>query len=258
MAGHLPVDGAVTCEGIDRALFLSQGFVILRGVVPPELLQPVRSAYEVLVGRPRDLWRRQGSDTWDTSAQPRLNLKPYEELGGVGLPIDESAAAAVELWCHPNLQRASSQLLGIPDAGVTEMMLMCNPVAFEGPSSFHRDFSAPHSAPIEAYIDLNKEGSTRYLQWNLCLHDDKVLGLVPRSHLLMNTSDQNARMSADQSGHMPGAVQTQLRAGDAAVYMMPILHAGLHYSPVRRRTVHGGEHCATSHASGAAALAARV
>ena len=34
--------------------------------------------------------------------------------------------------CHPNMQQASSLLLGVPDAGVTEMMLMTSPTTDHG------------------------------------------------------------------------------------------------------------------------------
>ena len=35
-------------------------------------------------------------------------------------------------------------------------------------------------------------------------------------------------------------MQTELRAGDKAVYMMPILHWPNKYTPLRKRTIHGG------------------
>jgi hypothetical protein len=43
--------------------------------------------------------------------------------------IDAQTASAVEIWTHENMQRVRSQLLGVADAGVTEMMVMCSYVA---------------------------------------------------------------------------------------------------------------------------------
>ena len=48
------------------------------------------------------------------------------------MALSAETIAAVELWCTPNMQRASSELLGVADAGVTEMMLMANPAAEHG------------------------------------------------------------------------------------------------------------------------------
>ena len=100
---------------------------------------------------------------------------------------------------------------------------------------------ALHSAPAQAYTDLNVEGHPLYLQWNLALEDDTVLGVVPHSHARLNTPAENAQLRAGGlRSPLPGTVQTELRAGDAAVYMMPILHWADDYTPLRRRTIHGG------------------
>lgn len=96
----------------------------------PEL-QKVRDAYEVLVERQRKRWHAAGSETWEKGSQPRLNLRPYGEADPI--LIDEEVAAAVEVWAHPNVAGASSKLLGVADAGVTEMLLMCSPQADHGP-----------------------------------------------------------------------------------------------------------------------------
>ena len=105
----------------------------------------------------------------------------------------------------------------------------------------HRDIIASHSAPAQAYTDLNVEGHPLYLQWNLALEDDTVLGVVPHSHARLNTPAENAQLRAGGlRSPLPGTVQTELRAGDAVVYMMPILHWADNYTPLRRRTIHGG------------------
>jgi hypothetical protein len=78
------------------------------------------------------------------------------------------------------------------------------------------------------------------IQWNLCLYDDEVLYVVPGSHTRLNTAAENEQMKDDDQVPLPGAIQTKLNAGDAAVYLLPILHWGSNYSTKIRRTIHGG------------------
>ena len=67
-----------------------------------------------------------------------------------------------------------------------------------------------------------------------------MLWVLPRSHLRVNTEQENARLLADPRVPLPGSVQTHLNAGDGVVYILPILHWGSNYSPKMRRTIHGG------------------
>ena len=243
-ARHLArLGGPITCSGVDRQLLNEQGFVILRNVLEPgPELQAVREAYEVLVERQVAKWSAEGNSSWTTGAQPRLNLRPDPTLRSddPGLELDEATAAAIEFWCHPNVQGTSSELLGVADAGVTEMMLMCSPQSNHGPARWHRDFSAEHGAPMQGYADDILEGGARYVQWNMALYDDEVLYVVPGSHVRLNTPEENAQLAMDDSVPLPGAVQAKLRAGDAVVYILPLLHWASDYSTKFRRTVHGG------------------
>ena len=98
---------------------------------------------------------------WETGAQPRLILT---SLAG---EIDASTAGAIEIWLHENTHGASSRLLGVDDAAVTEMMLMCSPVRDHGPARWHRDFSPGHSSSVMGYAEDIRENGPRYVQWNL-------------------------------------------------------------------------------------------
>ncbi len=226
-----------------RDQFLEEGYVILRGVIPPRQLDGLRRAYELLVERQKEIWARErGPDdppggVWETHAQPRLNL----EL--LASQIDAQTIGAVEIWLQENMQGVSSRLLGVEDAAVTEMMLMCNPVRDHetgGHRGWHRDFYPPHTAPLQAYADDNLENGPRYVQWNLPLYDDNVLWVVPGSHARLNTAEENAAMNEDARAPLPGAVQTHLAAGDGVAYILPLLHWGSRYNARMRRTIHGG------------------
>lgn len=227
---------------IDRDRFLEEGYVVLRNVIPVEELDALRASYEILVERQKAIWaqERKPDDppggVWETSAQPRLLLhhSPLVDL------INEDTASAVEIWLHENTQGASSELLGVSDAAVTEMMLMCNPVRDRGPAHWHRDLYPPYGAPLQGYVDDIIEAGPRYVQWNLCLYDDDVLCVIPGSHARLNTKRENEQLRTNRSIPFPGSVQTHLNAGDGVAYILPILHWGSNYSTKMRRTIHGG------------------
>ena len=226
-----------------RDQFLEDGYVILRQVIPPQQLAELRQAYELLVERQKVIWARErGPDdppggVWETNAQPRLNL------GALAGQIDAQTVSAVECWLHENMQGVSSRLLGVDDAAVTEMMLMCNPVRDHETADhrgWHRDFYPPHTAPLQGYADDILENGPRYVQWNLPLYDDSVLWVVPGSHVRFNTDAENAALNKDASTPLPGAIQTHLAAGDGVAYILPLMHWGSRYNANMRRTIHGG------------------
>ena len=227
---------------VNRNQFMEEGYLVLREVIPPDELNTLRESYELMVSRQRDIWKkeRQPDDppggTWETSAQPRLNLG-REPLAGL---VDEKTASTIEIWAHENMQGVSSELLGVEDAGVTEMMLMCNPVSDRGPAAWHRDHHPIDTAPLQGYLDDILETGPRYVQWNLSLYDDNVLWVIPGSHLRVNTEQENEQLLADPRVPLPNGVQTHLNAGDGVVYILPILHWGSNYSRKMRRTIHGG------------------
>jgi len=225
---------------VDRDRFLEEGFLILRGVIPPRDLEALRRSYEILVDRQRRIWTdmaargKAPADVWRSSAQPRLNITRPPDLG------DRETAPAFEFWLHENTQGVSSVLLAEDDAPPTEMMLMCNPVSDRGPARWHRDFYPPLNCPLMAYADDIKESGPRYVQWNVPLYDDAVLWVVPGSHVRSNTPEENTSMAKDPRSPVPGGVQTRLQAGDGVVYILPILHWGSNYSTKLHRTIHGG------------------
>ena len=227
---------------VNRDRFLEEGYLIVRNVIPPDELDVLRRSYEILVEQQKAIWvcDRKPDDppsgVWETSAQPRLllHLSPLADL------IDEQTANTVEIWLHENMQDVSSQLLGVTDAAVTEMMLMCNPVRDHGPAHWHRDLYPPFGAPLQGYVDDIIENGPRYVQWNLCLYDDHVLWVIPGSHARLNTARENELLRSNPRTSFPGGVQTHLSAGDGVVYILPILHWGNNYSTKMRRTIHGG------------------
>jgi hypothetical protein len=224
---------------VDRDRFLEEGYLVLRGVILPNLLDALRTSYEILVERQKLLWasERRPDDppagAWETHQQPRLHLHNTPEL------IDRETAAAAEFWTHENTHGVSSELMGVADASQTEMFLICNPVRDRGPAKWHRDLHPVFTAPLEGYIKDIEENGPSYTQWNIPLYDNDVLWVIPGSHLRFNTDEENRRLLVDPSAPLLGGVQTHLSAGDGVAYITPILHWGSNYSTRRRRTIHG-------------------
>ncbi len=227
---------------IDRDRFLEEGYLVVRGVIPPGDLDAVREAYERLVDVQRGIWRETRAEgdppggMWETHRQPRLHLsrRPLSQR------IDRSTARAVEMWLSEGAHGVSSALLDLPDASVTEMMMMCNPVRDHGPAEWHRDMYPPIAAPLRNYNEDILENGPRYVQWNISLYADDVLWVVPGSHVRLNTAEENTQLRADPRVPLPHAVQTHLQPGDGVVYILPILHWGSAYLARQRRCIHGG------------------
>jgi hypothetical protein len=214
---------------VDRELFMKQGFLVLRGLIPPERIASLRHDYELAVER----FQAAHAEEWAGSAQPRLHLAEP------GL-IDERNAGAVQLWCDDRLLDVAARLLAVPDPGNTQMMLMCNPRVDRGPANWHRDVHPHDMAPLDLLQDDLRENGPRYVQWNIPLYDDSVLWVVPGSHLRRNTEAESSQLARDAFKPLPGGIPVDLRAGDAVIYINYILHWGSDYSARMRRTIHGG------------------
>ena len=218
---------------VDRQELLENGFIILRNVIPSGELDSLRAQFETLVERQKAVWAEENSDTWESTAQPRLAR--YERL------IDPKTADTVELWQRENTMGVARQLLSVPEqASVSSMMLMCSPQRDHGRSVWHRDIHPLDMAPMAVLQRDLLENGPKYVQWNLPLYDDVVLWAVPGSHRRLNTYEENRQLEKNARVPLPGGVPIELDAGDGVVYLNYLLHWGSNYSTTMRRTVHGG------------------
>ena len=224
---------------VSQRQLLEDGFILLRQVIPPEQLTPLRSTIETLVERQKEIWARErqpddpAGGQWETGAQPRLSH--YQNL------IDDATANTVEVWRHKNTLGVSRQLMSVPEqTGIAGMMLMCSPQRDHGPAAWHRDIHPIDMAPLaNLQADLMENGP-KYLQWNIPLYDDDVLWVVPGSHRRLNSAAENEQLGSDPHRPLPGGVPVKLEAGDGVVYINYLLHWGSNYSAKLRRTLHGG------------------
>ena len=205
-----------------RKLF-EDGFIVLRGVVPPDWLGPLRDSFERMVDRQRDIWARERKPgdppggAWETGHQPRLQ---FETL------VDGETADTMAFCLHEHTMGVSRRIMDAEAAGNTGFMFMCNPVTDRGPAAWHRDIHPIDQAPLRGLQDDLLHNAPGYLQWNIPLYDDNVLWVVPNSHRRGNTSEENRCLAQNPREPLPGGVQVELNAGDGVVYTNTILHWG--------------------------------
>ncbi len=221
----------------DPRQLIEDGFLVLRGVVPPDWLGHLRVSFERMVERQRDIWSRERKPDeppggqWDVSNQPRLH---FESL------VDEDTANTMAFCLHENTMGVSRRIMDAKAAGNTGFMFMCNPVDDRGPAAWHRDIHPIDQAPLRGLQADLLNNAPGYLQWNIPLYDDNVLWVVPGSHRRGNTDEENQHLERNPREPLPGGVQVELNAGDGVVYTNTILHWGSEYSARLRRTIHLG------------------
>ena len=226
---------------IDRQQFMKQGYLILRGLIPPELLEAVRDCFEQLVRREWPDGPNPGRPPW----QPRIF--DFDNL------VDETSAGALEFCMHDHIMETTRQLMQVEDVGLAYLYFMRNPVKDYGPWFWHRDFSHYHG-PLQGMQRDFVENGPNHLQWNIALYDDDVFWVVPGSHIRPNTEAENTQMAAvphsyaqrepppDAKRHtpLPDSIPVELTAGDSVVYSNMLLHWGSNYSTKHRRCIHIG------------------
>ena len=216
---------------IDRQHFMDNGYLIVRGAIPPESLDRLRASYETLVDRQRAAWKEAGTETWEKGGQPRLVFQQF---------VDESTADAVDFCLGDSTLGVCQQLMQTPDAAVVAMFFMCSPQEDHGPANWHRDIGARNQAPLHGIQRDLLDNAPGYIQWNIPLYDDRVLWVVPGSHKRPNTPEEREQFRVSAKEPMPGAIRVELAAGDAVCYSNSILHWGSDYSTTHRRTIHLG------------------
>ena len=225
---------------VDKDKFMEQGYLILRQVVPPDMLEPLRQSVELAVSRQ---WPQGIPDVF----QPWI--RNFNEV------VDTQTADIAEMVFHENTYGVSRQLMSeAKEIGPAGLFIFCNPPTDHGPWWWHRDISPEGKGPLEGLIQDCQANGPVYVHWNLALYDDDVLWVMPGSHKRVNTDQENRQLSAVGHGYgsgqrpqtekrhtpLPGSVCADLKAGDAVVNHLELLHWGSNYGPKMRRTYHIG------------------
>ena len=145
------------------------------------------------------------------SSQPRLQVSLNPEI------IDEKTGSFLEFWCYDNTHGVSAQLMDMPQAAVSEMMMMCRLLHDHGPAIWHRNIHPFNTSPLQSYVDLILENGPRYVQWKSPPYDDSVLWVIPGSHIRLSFYEEQAQLDVNPRVPLPKAVQANLEAGDGVV-----------------------------------------
>lgn len=225
-----------------RDEYCGDGYTILRGAIPPELLGRLRVEAE----KARAIARRQSGEqaqrlqpVW---SYPELDHRPFREF--LGLDSIRTTAAALLSPAH------EASVMGI----------LFEPARTPYSLPWHRDWA--YNVPgldIDRWWTLMND-LTMFNQLNAALYDDSSFWVVPGSH---NRDDTDAErgafatippsppeMTAEMSDsevetrclvycrQMPGAVQVTLNASDVAFYRNSSWHLGRYVPYVKRATLH--------------------
>ncbi len=226
------------CEQLSRA-----GYVIVRNVVPVEMLEQFRHEAEALVDR-----ARARDPSWETTAQPRASMTADS---------DEQTIATVDFLLHDNTYGFSAQLLGCPreQVALKIALVLCNPEMTPDqpprpgqtwgtdPRNWHRDVRPDRDGPLQAHLNDVEANGPGYVQWNVALYEDHVLYVVPGSHRRLNSQIERSHLGAEHGRltPLPESRRVDLGPGDGVVYNNHALHWGSKYTPAeQRRTLHFG------------------
>ena len=219
---------------LDMSEFLEQGYRVISNCVPPDQLQSMREHCEIMLERHKRWWSdHRGPDDppegeWETNMQPRVLFDRV---------ADRENFQAVEFVLHENTLGVSQQIIQSGDVVPTQFGMFCNPRRDHGPADWHRDIRPPAHGNVQCFIDDYRANPPHYVQWNIALYDDDVFWLIPGSHMRFNTEDENRQLSRSEHEPVGGGFPVDLKAGDAVVYLTPILHWGSNYSTRLRRTM---------------------
>ena len=120
---------------LDIEQFMTDGYLILRGAISPEELEPLRESAETAVRRCFPEGIPEGM------FQPLV--RNFNEV------IDEETANLIEMFMHEATFGVASRLM--PDAKAVApagMFLMCNPVQEHGPWFWHLDINPETKGPL--------------------------------------------------------------------------------------------------------------
>lgn len=230
-------------EFSDRLIvdYHTQGYVVLRDLLPASLLADLRRATD----RGRAVARQLGGGNAQRlqPIQQHLDPAPFEAL-----------------WRLPALHQALSEIFRGIAFSVEGDAVLYEPGESPYCMCWHRDFrdlspGMDLTAWQACFHDLRL-----FNQTNVALYDDACLWVVPGSHLRADTPDEircfperpvpspdfsglspeAAEYTARDYAHrMPGAVQAALNAGDFMVYRNTLWHLGSYLPYIKRATVHG-------------------
>ncbi|KAL1923842.1 uncharacterized protein VTP21DRAFT_8822 [Calcarisporiella thermophila] len=218
------------------------GYVVIDGLVPPELLQPLRDACERAVTKARN-------DEWKHRRLVGVQFPPWPEEGpdvwGVQHIMNPELGEPIfaQWYSSEKLIEVVREILGVKEEEIQLELfnLLINPAQTDYQITWHRDAIVPEVSEEE---EKEKLKIPHYgCQWNTALYDDPSLIVVPRSHNRIRTPEERRVTLEDPNGPMPGQINVELKAGQTVFYNNNILHRAVYSKDRKRATLHGCMGC---------------
>ena len=223
----------VTEQTMHPQTILDQGYLIVRGAIEPDQLDSIRATAELFLDRARERSRGDPNVGWDSHRVPHPGLYDFAdtETGGLYDPLVSDRVLDV-----------NRRLMAAEHVGLNTASLFTQPgKQLSKTFQWHRDGVERPSAPLplrglQADYQANAPG---VLSWNIALHDDASLWVVPGSNRRRNTAVEQEvldRPAMLADAPLPNAEPCDLRAGDAVVFDATMLHSGSNDADRYRRT----------------------
>lgn len=231
----------LTQRHIDQ--FYADGYTVFENLVPPSLLQELRTAGDVA----RETARRNhgpNAQRLEPMTQHVSDARPFRDYG-------ELPGGAIQTLLSPRHTFGFTDLLGV----------LFEPAQSPWCTNWHRDTHDDLPPQLREIWSATITDVDYHNQVNCPLYEDTCTWIVPGSHLRMNTPAEVAafesipaptpdlqglsaaaaeRACLDYCRRMPGAVRLVLDAGDFAVYRNCMWHLGNYTTYKKRATLHDG------------------
>ncbi|KAL1915234.1 uncharacterized protein VTP21DRAFT_7510 [Calcarisporiella thermophila] len=218
------------------------GYVVVDGLIPPEMEQPLKEACERIIAKARN-------DEWKHRRIAGVQFPPWPEDGpdvwGIQhvMHPDLGEPIFAQWYGSPALLGAVCDILGVKEEELQLELfnLLINPRESDYQLTWHRD-----AIPIDATEEEEREKLKipHYgTQWNTALYDDDALIVVPGSHLRVRTPEERDTMISDGYAPLPGEKVVKLKAGQTVFYNNNILHRARYSCKQRRVTLHACMGC---------------
>ena len=195
-----------------REQLLEFGYVIVRGMIPPDELQQLRKSIDLMVER-----------VSEPDSKNRFTTTDW---------VDGETADAVEFCFDERTLGCSRQLMDVPAVTPLGMFLLST-----SGTGWHRDIVPIDMGPLDGLQKDLRINGPHYLQWNVALYDDSFLHFIPGSHRRRNNAEERKIERRMGVVPLPGAIAVDLKAGDAVVYLNICLHSSAPNGEIKRRTM---------------------
>ncbi|KIM64483.1 hypothetical protein SCLCIDRAFT_115195 [Scleroderma citrinum Foug A] len=221
-----------------KEMYGTRGYVIVPGLIPPELFTTLKEACERVVSKTR-------SGAWPYRRTVGRQFPPFDN--------EHQDSWGVQHIMHPDLGElifaewyTCAELTGVvrellscreDDLQMELLNMLINPLNNDFALRWHRDDVREDATTEE------EEDALAAWTHGVALCEDSCLYIVPGSHKLPRTDEQRAlsvtRDPPENPLDMPGAIQVTLQPGETLFYNSNILHCARYDSKRQRCTLHG-------------------